>query len=124
MNKHHVVPLEEVDGLKFGADRSEVRIKFGEYTEFKKTPLSSNTTDDFGFCHVYYDENNKMEAVEFFDADVYIGEIKVYPVPESSFRQLFDDLDDDMISVSKSIGIYYPDDEPEAILFGIKGYYE
>ena len=124
MKAINAIPLEEVDGLKFGVDRTEKKKKFGEYTEFKKTPTASNSTDDFGFCHVYYDEHNKMEAIEIFDAEVYIDEKKVYPISEPAVRTLINDLDDDMISVSKSIGISVLDNEPEAILFGVKGYYE
>lgn len=118
------IPLEEVDGIKFGTNRKTVREKLGDYSEFKKTPFSDNTTDDFGFCHVYYDDNNKFEAIEIFDAEVYIRERKVFPVNVNRLGDIIDDFDDELISVSKSIGIYAPDEEPESILFGCKGYYE
>ncbi len=119
-----VIPLEEVDGIKFGTDRKIVREKLGDYSEFKKTPFSDNTTDDFGFCHVYYDDNNEFEAIEIFDAEVYIGERKVFPVNADELSDIIEDFDEELISVSKSIGIYAPDEEPESILFGRKGYYE
>lgn len=118
------IPLVEVDGIKFGTDREIVREKIGSFSEFKKTPYSDNTTDDFGYCHVYYDNENKFEAIELFDAEVYIGDRKVFPVNVDDIRDIIDDFDDELISKSKSIGIYAPDDEPESILLGCKGYYE
>lgn len=124
MNIINVIPLEEVDGIKFGTDRNVVRKKIGDYSEFKKTPFSNNTTDNFGFCHVYYDDNNKFEAIEIFDAEVYIGDRKVFPVNVNQLSDIIDDFDDELISVSKSIGIYAPDGYPESILLGCKGYYE
>ena len=36
----------------------------------------------------------------------------------------FEHDDDGLTSYSLSIGIYAPDDEPESILIGIKGYYD
>lgn len=118
------IPLVEVDGIMFGTDREIVREKIGSFSEFKKTPYSDNTTDDFGYCHVYYDNENKFEAIELFDAEVYIGDRKVFPVNVDDIRDIIDDFDDELISKSKSIGIYAPDDEPESILFGCKSYYE
>ncbi len=124
MRKIKVTPLVEAAGIKFGTDRETVRKQLGDYTEFQKTDFSSNTTDDFGFCHVYYDDENKFEAIEIFDAEVYIGETKVFPIPVEELEELIDDLDDELISIERSIGVYAPDDEPECILFGVKGYYE
>lgn len=125
MRRINVTPLVEAAGIKFGTDRETVRKQLGDYTEFQKTDFSSNTTDDFGFCHVYYDDENKFEAIEIFDAEVYIGETKVFPIPVEELEELIDDLDDELISIERSIGVYAPDDdEPECILFGVKGYYE
>ncbi len=118
------IPLVEVDGIKFGTDREIVREKIGSFSEFKKTPYSDNTTDDFGYCHVYYDNENKFEAIELFDAEVYIGDRKVFPVNVDDISDIIDDFDDELISKAKSIGIYAPDDEPESILLGRKGYYD
>ena len=124
MKRINVVPLESVDGVRFGTKRSEVRKQWGSFDEFKKSAFSQNTTDDFGFCHVYYDADDNMEAVEIFDADVYIGDIKVFPVSETEVKGIIDDLDNELISVSKSIGVYAPYGKAECILFGCKGYYD
>ena len=42
----------------------------------------------------------------------------------NDISDIIDDFDDELISKSKSIGIYAPDDESESILFGCKVYYE
>ena len=57
--KINVVPLQEVNGVKFGMHRNEVRAILGEAREFKKSKFSKNTTDDFGYCHVFYDTDNQ-----------------------------------------------------------------
>ncbi len=128
MNTICVEPLKKVDKIEFGMERDAVRKLYGEYEEFKKSEYSENTTDDFGNFHVYYDENNKCEAVEIFD-DVEVtvnGEI-IFPVKieeaekiESSFVR----DEEGLISIEKSIGIYAPDENMESVLFGKKGYYE
>ena len=128
MNTICAEPLKKVDKIEFGMERDVVRKLYGEYEEFKKSEYSENTTDDFGNFHVYYDENNKCEAVEIFD-DVEVtvnGEI-IFPVKieeaekiESSFVR----DEEGLISIEKSIGIYAPDEDMESILFGKKGYYE
>lgn len=118
------IPLEEVNGIKFGTDRKTVRSILGAYSEFKKSQFALNTTDDFEFCHVYYDEDNKFEAIEIFDAEVYIDDKKIFPISVHELNEIIDDLDDELISLSKSIGIYAPDGVAECILFGRKGYYE
>ena len=46
-------PLVEVNGVKFGMKRCDVRKIFGNATEFKKSKFSKTITDDFGFCHVF-----------------------------------------------------------------------
>ena len=61
------VPTVRVNGVKFGMNREKVRSLLGAATEFYKFDDDINTTDDFGFCHVFYDENDKCEAIEIFD---------------------------------------------------------
>jgi len=123
-----VIPLQQVYGISFGAKREKVRQHFGHYTEFHKEADSSVTTDDFGFCHVFYNDKDEMEAVEFFadEVDVYIHDLKIFPIPLEEAIEIIPDaeLDDDgLLSKTQSIGIYAPDEEAESILFGEKGYY-
>ena len=54
----NVNPLESVGDVKFGMTREEVRSILGDAEEFKKDPDDDITTDDFGFCHVFYDEDD------------------------------------------------------------------
>lgn len=122
-----VIPLKSVGDVRFGMSRGEVRAVWGDAEEFKKDPDDVVTTDDFGFCHVFYDEDNKCEAVEIFDAEVFIDGKQVYPIDMDRALELLPDLEEDdigPISYERSIGIYAPDDEMESILFGRDGYYE
>lgn len=122
-------PLSEVNGVKFGMERAEVRkILGGKYTEFKKSKFSKTTTDDFGVCHVFYDLNDRCEAVEIFDeCEISIEGKIVFPLDIEAVKDIISDLEEDAgsyISKSQSIGIYAPEGKAESILFGVPGYYE
>ncbi|WP_455950838.1 hypothetical protein [Eubacterium sp.] len=127
MEKVQVVLLESVGKIKFGMTRKEVREKYEVKGEFIKNGFSNNLTDDLGFCHVYYNDEGKCEAVEIFnDVEVYIGEKLIFPTTCAAAKNVEKSLEQDdegMLSINMSIGIYAPDGEMESILFGEKGYY-
>ena len=126
--KINVIPTVSVNNVKFGMDREAVRSLLGNAEEFYKTADDTNSTDDYGFCHVFYDDNNKCEAIEIFnEAEVYVNGTLLFPVELDSAKLIIDDFeqdDDGLISYSRSIGIYAPDGYMESILFGKKGYYD
>lgn len=64
--KFVITPLVKVGNIGFNETRDIVRNRLGEYTEFRKTKFSKNTTDNFGSFHVYYSPENTVDAVEFF----------------------------------------------------------
>ena len=112
--------------------RSEVRDILGESKEFKKSPLSTTLADDFGYCHVFYDDNDECEAIEIFDeVEVYIDDKLIFPMKKREalklLKKFFKDLKKDadgLISYKYSIGIYAPEKEMESILIGRENYYE
>lgn len=126
-----VTPLKAVGDIEFGMSRNEVRGILGKYREFKKSKFSSNTTDDFGYCHVYYDKENKCEAVEIFDdVTVKIGQQVVFPLAFSKTCEILKVRDGNVeieegscTSLKESIGVYAPQGYGETILFGCEGYY-
>lgn len=128
MDKVNAVPLKEVAGIKFGMKRSEVRKVWGEANEFKKSKFSKTLTDDFGFCHVYYNSDDECEAIELFkEVQVMIGGQLVFPTTLDEARKILGRLmeaDGSYISEKASVGIYAPGGSMESILFGIAGYYE
>lgn len=128
MDNWIAIPMKKVNDIEFGMERSEVRKKFAvPVREFKKSKYSKRTTDDFGSCHVYYDGNDKCEAVEIFDeVAVYVDDKKIFPVTVEEVKKIIPDLveeEDSYISEKLSIGIYAPDDKMESILIGCEGYY-
>ena len=128
MDNWIAIPMKKVNDIEFGMERSEVRKKFAvPAREFKKSKYSKRTTDDFGSCHVYYDGNDKCEAVEIFDeVAVYVDDKKIFPVTVEEVKKIIPDLveeEDSYISEKLSIGIYAPDDKMESILIGCEGYY-
>ena len=121
------VPTVSVNGVKFGMSREKVRSLLGTAAEFYKGKDAVNTTDNFKFCHVAYDENNKCEAIEIFDeSEVYVNGSLIFPTDFETAKKVIEDFeedDDGLISISKSIGIYAPCGDMESIVFGKEGYY-
>ncbi len=128
MDKVNAVPLKEVAGIKLGMKRSEVRKVLGEANEFKKTKFSKTLTDDFGFCHVFYNSDDECEAIELFkEVQVMIDGRLVFPTTLDEAKKIFGELmedDGNYISEKDSVGIYAPNGSMESILFGVVGYYE
>jgi len=63
--KTFIINRNGVDAFGFSLDRETVRRKEnGEYKEFRKNKFSKNTTDDFGAFHAFYDETDRLEAIE------------------------------------------------------------
>lgn len=127
MDKVVAVPLKNVAGITFGADRETVRKVFGRYREYKKSPFSKNTLDDFGFCHVYYDSTNHCEAFEFSsEQKIEVNGVIVYPGTIDALSEImgpFELIEGCYINVAKSIGITTSNGRMNSILFGRKNYY-
>lgn len=128
MDKWLVEPLKSVKGIAFGENRETARkLMGGEYTEFKKSRYSSNTSDDFGCCHIFYDGDNKVEAVEIFsDVEVVILGKSVFPDGLDDLKALIPDLKDEggsFISEKSSVGVTMDGRNMDAILFGCPNYY-
>lgn len=128
MKQHDVKLLVGFDNVKFGMERSEVRTLLGEpVREFKKSKFSKMTTDDYSEYHIFYDKDNKFEAVEFFDeVEIKIDNNIIFPISIDSLTKMnynFTSDGDGIISVEYSIGVYAPNKNPESILFAKKDYY-
>ena len=131
-----IVPAVSVNNIPFGASREEVRNALGKYEEFKKDEDDKVTTDDFDFCHVFYDDENRFAAIEIFEENtVYINGRLVYPAKPSELCKLADDFEEDYgtnISLSLSMGTDAPDEDEdeedeeiaESVVFAKKGYYD
>lgn len=128
MLRLEVVPLNNVGKIKFGMKKEKIRDILGEAIEFKKNLMSETLTDDYGYCHVYYNKNNECEAVEIFDSvEVFVNDKQIFPISIEQAKNIIPDFEQDedgLINYNLSIGIYAPDDKMESIIFGEKGYYE
>ncbi len=121
-------PCKDVNGIKFGTDREEVRRILGEnYKEYRKTEYDDETTDDYGDFHVFYDEDNKMEAIEIFEGiELQMGDAVLFPAMVEDIADLFEDAEydeDEFTSEGSSIGAEIEDGELVSILVGCEGYY-
>ena len=127
MMNWNINPTEDINGMAFGTDRTEVRTKLGlPDREFKKSEYSKNTTDDYGEFHVYYDADNNLEAIEIFEGVVLIQGKVLFPGNIQNvlkFDDSFEPEEDGCVSSKLEIGVYAPGGNIESILAGCKGYY-
>ena len=141
MYKIDFLPYNGAGQIKLGSAREEARKTLGTFKEFTKTKSSKNTTDDFSFCHVFYNEQNKVEAVEFFDKTksfdttefLFKGE-NLFLLSLTGLKSLlksssidFQEQENGSVLRSDAIGlsVFSPDKEKiETILIYKKGYYD
>lgn len=125
-------PTNQVNDVPFLCDRSEVRKVFGKkYSVIKKTPFSKNTTDVYDSFHIYYNADDKFEAIEIFgNVRVLVNDVVVFPGSKENIKKIFPEMVEDeygLTDVKFSVGVTLNQDDEEiidGILFGCKGYYE
>ena len=130
MKTFEVVLNKSINSLEFGVDRKTVRKEFGrKYKEIKKNVFSKSTTDAYDGFHVFYSEDDKLEAIEIFSGKVLIEGKEIFPGTIDEAKNLIKGLkksDYGYISKDKSVGITesdLKDGKIEAILLGCEGYY-
>ncbi len=103
MEKQFIInPFVGVGIIVFNSKRDFVRKQLGEYSEFRKSKFSKNTTDNFGTFHVFYSQKNTVDAVEFFPGSnvIYKGH-KMFDLDREALISLYND--DKMVQEEDSI---------------------
>lgn len=109
-----------------------MRKLLGKYNTFIKSKYSENSTDDFGFCHVYYNTYNQLIAIEFFpEADLRFNVEKLFSLSAKELANLVKPYDESVVideySVfSKALGICAEIDEGDikSVLVCTADYYD
>ena len=123
-----ITPTRNVGGISFGMDRNNVRrILPGFQKEFKKSKFSKSSTDDFGYCHVFYNTEDRCNAVEFFEGvELIYNNSNLFELSIDGLKKVFPDLCleyGSYISRRYSIGIVINNNKVESILVGCQNYY-
>lgn len=131
--KFTIIPFEGTDILKLGLTREEnKKILLASPERFSKA-FDEVDADDFGFCHIFYDKNDKSEAIEFFEpTEIIFNNLslikKRYHEVVVAFEKLDEYLDFEegvgFVSKKYDIGIFAPYGIVEAVLVGKKDYYD
>ncbi|GHU76358.1 hypothetical protein FACS189461_3830 [Spirochaetia bacterium] len=133
MSKFEFTPYSGAGEIAFGLPRDAVRKLLGQFNEFKKSKFSKNTADNFKFCHIFYDLDNKIEAVEFFEETELIYKKKnLFSMSYNDFLGFIKDnslnhnVDDSSVIVEDlGIAAYTPDKQRiESIIVYHRGYYD
>lgn len=135
--KYKFIPYESIGPFQFMMPRKEVRNKVESTPrEFKKSKFSKNTTDAFEGFHAFYTQDDKLEAIEFFNNDVgvLLNDDNLFDYKLSDLKKMLADNDPDMkvedggfISFKYGVAVSNassPTDEIESILTFRKGYYD
>lgn len=128
MKRITVIPLKSVNGVSFGESRMNVRKEFGKCTEKAKGKMPNGKTapsaiDDFGYCEVYYNANNKMECVsiDVRECRVIIGSTNV---DTSSYNACMKSMNMKAVTdYKRSISIGESDGKIIRIIFGNRAYF-
>ena len=123
-----LVPYVSVGSIKFGESRDKVRSLLGQYKEYKKNKFSKNTLDDFGFCQVFYNELNQVEAIELYrNVELTYENKNLFSLNNQSLKTLFNDpkVKENEYSLdfpTYGLSIVLQDSLPDSILAYKKGY--
>ena len=125
MEKWNLKPLMSIGCIHFGMKRDELHSEVNrEFKEFKKNKFSRNSSDDYGSFHVYYDAENRVEAVEFFEGvEIAVNGSVIMPASITEVMKVLPDLTEDCgmyVSMKNSIGITAPEGMVESVLVGAK----
>ena len=136
--KFTIIPYVGVDKIHFGMQRDQVRSCLGGmFKEFRKSSDSLNTTDAFDGVHIYYNEDNCCEALEFFSpSEVMFNGYNIIGFAYSLGKKIFEAestaITEDAYGLDArdlGVGLYAPDyeDDSEALIQGVfvyrRGYY-
>ncbi|HBB13439.1 MAG TPA: hypothetical protein DCZ76_04095 [Treponema sp.] len=131
MSNITIIPYEGIEKVHFGDSRENTRSNLGNYKEFKKSKFSANTTDDFGFCHVFYTKDNKVDAIEFFpESELKFNNKFLFSLNYSELKSFLKDtnLEEDDTGAkfpNYGLSVYSPDlNKIETIMLYSKSYWE
>lgn len=125
--------FKSVGEIVFGEDRESIRAKLGgSFKTFKPTKTSTNTVDDFGWCHVHYDTKDKAEGVEFFNDNTValsLDGANLFALGFAALAQTLREKDSeiefsppDIICKKMGISAYGEGGKTETIMVSKKGY--
>ena len=123
-----LVPYVSVGSIKFGESRDKVRSILGQYREYKKNKFSKNSLDDFGFCQVFYNDQNQVEAVELYrNVELIYDKKNLFNLNAQELKILFNDpsVKENEYSLdfpSYGLSIVLQESLPDSILTYRKGY--
>jgi hypothetical protein len=138
-----VEPFKSVGNLLFTDTRQQIRGKLNEsFVYGLKEDVNDDIKDYYDYFEhsglfVYYDENDNVNAFEFFQANPVFNEVNLLTIHYNQLVKLFMELDTDLdveydrfTSYKYGVGASTNDDPesemaiPEAIIIFRKGYYD
>jgi hypothetical protein len=127
-----LIPMVRCGEIEFLSDRVLVRKSLGNFTVFTKSKQSENSTDNFGYCHAYYNAENKIVAIEFFTgADLEYKSYKLFELTPDGLVSLLETDDketivDEFSVFSRKLGVRAEKtvDEIKSVLICAPGYFD
>lgn len=121
-------PYNKVGNIAFNEKRSLVRTDYPNFREFKKTPISKNTTDAYPGFHVFYDSHNEVEAVELFRGEsLVLNRVNLFSLSKAEFINKFPgcvDEDGSLNCAKEGFMVSFAHGEVDGILVYRKCYWD
>lgn len=121
-------PYNKVGNIAFNEKRSLVRTDYPNFREFKKAPISKNTTDAYPGFHVFYDSHNEVEAVELFRGEsLVLNGVNLFSLSKAEFINKFPgcvDEDGSLNCAKEGFMVSFAHGEVDGILVYRKGYWD
>jgi hypothetical protein len=132
MKTFELIPTIKCGEVSFHTDRTSVRTSLGRYKTFRKSRTSENTTDDFGYCHTYYNQSEQLIAIEFFpETDLRYEGYELFKLTSAELASLIcsndaETIDDSYYLTSKKLGIgaEFDENKVNSILVCTSDYYD
>ncbi len=130
-----IYPYIGVNSIRFGMTKEEIHSELGnpETTFMRNSYDNTGETEEYKDFFVCYDEDERCEAIEFFElADIILNGKAIFTGTYDEICGLFDDIEEDNTGFTEykyGIGVYAPDKDetvcyPESVIVFKKGYYD
>lgn len=130
-----LIKLEGEKEVKLNLMSNEIKEAFSVKAS-SKFNKDGGVAEDFGFCHVFYDDLGKSKAIEFFEpSQIIFNGVQLINSNYLKIEEFFKQLDDNLCylggagfcSLKLQLGVFAPsapNGNVETVLLGRKGYYD
>ena len=126
-----IEPYHGFGDINFNEKRDDVRKNHADYKIVHKNGAGHNTVDRYLDFFAYYDDQNLLEAVEFFSGEVLLNGERIFPKIKEEFLAHLHSLGAETVLTDGcidcehfGISAYAPESNLETLLIHRRGYFD